>query len=113
MPAVQLSIPNGFKCVGVYHKVRCYGGPEEGGWFYDGLQHLRSAVIPQDADERLLLQQDEAEQKDTPDAPCPEWMEDTPLFKGESLSSGEFITIVEEEGPAQHDNSGDAAPRYE
>ena len=46
MPAVQLSIPKGFKCVGVYHKVQRYGGPEEGGWFYDGFQHMRSAVIP-------------------------------------------------------------------
>ena len=99
--------------VTAYLTDRAYGGPEEGGWFYDGFQHLRSAVIPQDADESLLLQQDEAEQKDTPDAPCPEWMEDIPLFKGESLSSGKFVTIVEEEGPAQHDNSGDAAPHYE
>ena len=113
MQAVQLNIPKGFKCVGVYHKVQCYGGPEEGGWFYDGFQHMRSAVIPLDADESLLLQRDEADQEDTPNAPCPEWMEDIPLCKGESFSSGKFVTMVEEEGPAQYDNSGDAAPHYE
>ena len=27
----------GMVLVGVYHVDRCYGGPEEGGWFFDGL----------------------------------------------------------------------------
>ena len=113
MATIQLSAPKGFKCVGIYHKVQCYGGPEEGGWFYDRYSHLRSAVIPLGADEKLLLQQDEVVQQDRPDPPCPEWMEDIPPFKGESFSSGEFLVLEEEEGPAQHDNSGDAAPHYE
>ena len=82
MVKVQLSIPKGFKCVGVYHHTRCYGGPEEGGWYYDQFTHIRSAVIPEDADECLLLEQDERDARDTPAPPCPEWMEDYPEIRG-------------------------------
>lgn len=108
---VELIIPKGYKLVGIYHNVSCYGGPEEGGWFYDQFTHIRSAVIPVDADESLLLKQDE-QGEDRPDPPCPEWMEDMPLHKGESLSSGAYM-VFNEEGPGQHDNTGDAAPHYE
>lgn len=31
----ELIIPTGFKLVGLYNKVQCYGGHEEGGWWYD------------------------------------------------------------------------------
>jgi hypothetical protein len=35
----------GFVLVGVYHVDRCYGGPEEGGWFFDAWQHVASRLV--------------------------------------------------------------------
>ncbi len=37
----------GFLLVGVYHVDRCYGGPEEGGWWFDAWQHLASRLVPE------------------------------------------------------------------
>ena len=31
--------------VGVYNCDRCYGGPEEGGWYYNHLTHVRSMPV--------------------------------------------------------------------
>jgi hypothetical protein len=33
--------------VGVYHVDRCYGGPEEGGWWFDAWQHVASRLVPE------------------------------------------------------------------
>ena len=35
----------GFVLVGVYHVDRSYGGPEEGGWFFDAWQHVASRLV--------------------------------------------------------------------
>lgn len=35
----------GFVLVGVYHVDRCYGGPEEGGWYFDAWQHVASRLV--------------------------------------------------------------------
>ena len=37
----------GFLLVGVYHVDRCYGGPEEGGWYFDAWQHVASRLVPE------------------------------------------------------------------
>ena len=34
----------GFVLVGVYHVDRCYGGPEEGGWWFDAWQHVHRGL---------------------------------------------------------------------
>jgi hypothetical protein len=36
----------GMILVGVYHVDRRYGGPEEGGWWFDAWQHLASRCVP-------------------------------------------------------------------
>jgi len=45
---VTMILPNGFICVGLYESSRCYGGPEEGGWWYNQNDHVESFVIPED-----------------------------------------------------------------
>ena len=37
----------GFVLVGVYHVDRCYGGSEEGGWWFDAWQHVASRLVPE------------------------------------------------------------------
>ena len=34
------------KFIGAYAVERCYGGPEEGGWWYDQYEHLKSVPYP-------------------------------------------------------------------
>ena len=37
----------GFVLVGVYHVDRRYGGPEEGGWWFDAWRHVVSRLVPE------------------------------------------------------------------
>lgn len=36
----------GYKFVGAYRVTRCYGGPEEGSWWYNWMEHLASVRVP-------------------------------------------------------------------
>jgi hypothetical protein len=37
----------GYVLVGIYHVDRCYGGPEEGDWWFDAWQHVASRLVPE------------------------------------------------------------------
>lgn len=50
----------GFSFVNVYEVDRCYGGPEEGGWWYDAGQVVLSRQVPDDQiDETVAALEDE------------------------------------------------------
>ena len=99
-----LSIPQGFKLVGVYNKQQCYGGHEEGGWWYDEYTHVKSAVIPESQPDDSLLEVEEPDTKAT--YVCPEGLEDEPMHRGESLEEGELVTR-REEFPGDQDNTNE------
>lgn len=40
--------------VSVYRVCRCYGGPEEGGWYYDAYEHLESKVVRPSQVKRIM-----------------------------------------------------------
>lgn len=42
--------------VSVYRVYRCYGGPEEGGWYYDAYQHLDSKQVRPSRVKRTMKQ---------------------------------------------------------
>lgn len=112
--ATLVKLPKGFKMVGIYDTSRCYGGPEEGGWWYDEYQHIRSEVVPEEQPDDSLLSPEETEPRplNDPDSFCPEGMEDMPLHPGESLEDPGKMVTLREEYPGEHDNTGNKRPQY-
>lgn len=41
------------KFIGVYAIQRWYGGPEEGGWWYNTAEHIKSIYIENETEERV------------------------------------------------------------
>ena len=105
--STALIIPEGFKLVGLYSEVQCYGGPEEGGWWYDEYTHIKSEVMPESQDNDSMLEVEEPPSSYI----CPEGMEDEPLHRGESLEGAKQVTM-QESFPGEHDNTGDKRPYY-
>jgi len=86
-----------------YHITRHYGGPEEGGWYYDRRLHkdtIKAGLDPQDA--RDLARELNAAQKATETG------------QGRfSVLGGTDVRYMAEEFPMQADNASEPAPRYE
>ncbi|MCX5814967.1 MAG: hypothetical protein NTX75_01815 [Proteobacteria bacterium] len=43
----------GLVMLGAYHVERCYGGPEEGGWWHDWWSHLETRLVPMWKEEEI------------------------------------------------------------
>ena len=55
------------KVISVYERVRVYGGPEEGGWWYTALEHIASTEEATEDEGRLqeLLEEVQEEYSDS------------------------------------------------
>jgi len=87
--------------VNVYELDRCYGGPEEGGWYYDAGEAIRSHPVPK----RVLADKLAATLRARYDADAPRYPASSVCYEG-----GAFGVYVERH-PAQ--SYPVARPRYE
>lgn len=93
--------------VSLYHTTRHYGGPEEGGWYYDRSAHQRVIVSGLSADEALA----EARRRNAQAAE---------ERKADGRSQGRFSVLggadevyLPEDVPGEHDDSDEPTPHYE
>lgn len=114
--------------VSVYRTQRCYGGHEEGGWWYDVRAWQGGRRFPSRADAEAYLAQKQAEidAQNRAEAPSraramaalPDCDEEPLPDAGEgyippSWSDGGTLDVVIEEQRAQSDNTHEPRPHYE
>lgn len=115
--------------VSVYHRERCYGGPEEGGWWYDRceLQGSKAFASREEAEawlesakvevERIRREEAPARARamaSLPDedvVPCPANCDEGYIPTGWS-DGGETMVVVEDV-KGERDNMGEPTPHYE
>lgn len=85
--------------VGAYEVTREYGGPEEGGWWYDHHDHIESLYYQTEAEKEALKKELKERYGDR------EWGR---LW---SVNGGLVITCLTEEVAGEHQTRG--KPRYE
>ena len=114
--------------VSVYSHARAYGGPEEGGWWYDVVRLVASRRFPtmEQAEAYMAEQQAEVERRNAEDAPArarafaslPDCDEEALPDAGEGYipagwSDGGKLFCQIEEQQGQDDNSDQPRPHYE
>jgi hypothetical protein len=85
---------NGAKFAGAYHAQRVYGGPEEGGWWYNIYDHQASLIIPDGQDPLAAAQT--------------LWEQFSHMDDGRSLGSvlsNGAVFILWENAPKEHHNT--------
>lgn len=122
-PEYQESVP----CfVSIYRTERCYGGPEEGGWWYDAWSHEGGIPFPnREAAEAFLEQaKREVEEQNRAEAPrralatanIPEGPDPYPDTEGYiplGWSDGGTLKVQIEDRAGEFDDSNKPRPRYE
>lgn len=113
-------------CVSIYSRTRNYGGPEEGGWWYDRnhLEYYKQCSCEEEAqavkevfekkvEERNQQYQAERHKyyESMPDGPDPYY--DTEGYIPTGWNDGEEFLVVIEDQPGQWDNSNEPRPHYE
>jgi hypothetical protein len=111
--------------VSIYRHQRCYGGPEEGGWWYDGYE-LEGGVpfaSRTAAENYLAKKQEEIAQRNRDEAPIRDRAlallpDEESAYCGEGYipkvwSDGGKITILIETILGEQDNSRSPRPHYE
>jgi hypothetical protein len=111
--------------VSIYNHERCFGGPEEGGWWYD-VYTLEGGkpFLSREAAETYLTQADiEVQKRNRDNAPAraqamANLPDDEPAGYDEGYiptrwSDGGELWIVIEDTLGSHDNSRNDPPRYE
>jgi len=86
-----------------YHITRHYGGPEEGGWYYDRRLFMETDYVQRTPEEARAHARElnEAEKASQPG-------------QGRfSVLGGTDVRYMAEEYPQQADNASEPAPRYE
>ena len=114
--------------VSVYSHGQCYGGPEEGGWWYDVVKLVGSRRFPhrEEAEAYLEQQKAEVERRNKEAAPArarayaslPDCDEEPLPDAGEGYipagwSDGGKLFVQIEEVRGQADNSNEPRPHYE
>jgi hypothetical protein len=109
----QLHIPEGHTLVGIYSVQSCYGGPEEGGWWYDEYMPVSSHVIPTPKLKEFEKEVKELKEKgpEFPQGCFFSGQEDAPMIVGETFGGSKLVTM-EEEYPGEFDNTGSKRPHY-